>query len=127
MGKYDEMSTRDLQKLAVERNLKTSRTKGELVERLEDYDTASTPPPAEEEAPPVVRVEPSTRYTPAAWREGAYLKVAFQFNGRLTEERKTYFNEQVGLHAEAQGLIAVGEPGLLFSQGALTLYGVEVQ
>lgn len=130
MGTYDDMSTRDLQKLVTERKLKTSRSKENLIEQLEAYDVDHASVPVEETAPVVptpAKPQPSRQYTPTAWREGPYLKVAFQFSGRLNDSRKAYFEDQVLLFVDAHGLTAVGEPGWLFSQGALTLYGVEVE
>jgi hypothetical protein len=126
--RYENKSLKDLRNLAEERNISTEGTRRELAERLyaEEYKDVPVryvlPHPTEE--PPV---KPSVEYNPAAWREGDSVKVAYQFSGRLTVEKAEYFHEETRRHAGALGLTVDGEPGLLFQQGAVTVFTVRVK
>ena len=126
--RYENKSLKDLRSLAEKRNISTEGTRRELAERLyaEEYKDVPVryvlPHPTEE--PPA---KPSVEFNPAAWREGDSVKVAYQFSGRLTVEKAEYFHEETRRHAGALGLTVDGEPGLLFQQGAVTVFTVRVK
>jgi len=119
---YEDLTYKDLQAIAEENNLPTYGKKADIIERLKQSSgvASETEPTAEALTPP------SDLYKPAAWLEGKVLKVAFQFSGRRSDVRDAYFLEQVRLQAAWRGLEVVDNPFWLFSQGGLTLYGVEV-